>query len=225
VDNNNISIALLVWKSRFAELYRGVLAAHGITVVLIDQEESCAEKLQNLEINGILADVGSVVSASPQTKAHLAVWEQVYPYARIRFNSEKSMVELLAPLSLKEFLEERCRGHLARRPRGAPRWPASLSALAVSAKGWSVYAGCSNLSVTGLFLSGQEPLLAVGEKVKLGFSELKNALFAEGTIVRRVGWGEVPYSAPGVGIRFDSMQGDYKNAYADLILRAKRWGS
>jgi len=220
----NLVICLFSFESKHNSEYIELLRKFNVKVLETKDEEHCLATLHSTECNGILIDIPTYIKASIYTKEHLAHIEDIYPAARIRYNSESKEMELTSiskrtQMSLQDFLENHCASFDARRLRKHKRRMLNLNLrLSWEHKGnhHEFLCTCVNLSESGLFIVDKSSDLHVMDNVKIQIIELNKDHFLHGTVVRRLGWGERHFHAPGIGIRIDHIDTEIHEDFINL---------
>jgi len=223
----NPVICLFSFESKHNSEYIELLRKFNVRILEAKDEEHCIDTLHSTECNGILIDIPTYIKSSIYTKEHLAHIEDIYPAARIRYNTEKNEMELTSiskrsQMSLQDFLENHCACFDARRLRKHKRRLLNLNLrLSWEHEGNPEEFLCTsvNVSESGLFIVDKSGDLRVMDNVKIQIIELSNDHLLCGTVVRKLGWGEKHFHAPGIGIRIDHID---KEIHEDFINLTKR---
>jgi hypothetical protein len=224
---SNLVICLFSHESKHNSEYLELLRKFNVQIVETENEEHCLNALHSTECNGILIDIPTYIKSSIYTKELMAHIEDIYPAARIRYNTEKNEMELTSiskriQMSLKDFLENHCALFDARRLRKHKRLLLNLNLrLSWEHKGKSKEFLCTsvNVSESGLFIVDKASDLHTMNSVKIQIMELSKDHFLHGTVVRKLGWGERHFHAPGFGIRIDSIDEEVHEDFINLTKR------
>jgi len=224
---SNLVICLFSYESKHNSEYIELLRKFKVKVVETENEEHCLNALHSTECNGILVDILTYIRASIYTKELIAHIEDIYPAARIRYNPESKDMELTnlskrSQLPLQDFLENYCACFDARRLRKHKRLLLNLNLrLSWEHEGKPQEFLCTsvNVSESGLFIVDKSSDLNVMDSVKIQIMELSEDHFLQGTVVRKLGWGERHFHAPGFGIRIDHIDSEIHEDFMKLTQR------
>jgi hypothetical protein len=227
--SKRLNIILFSSKCDYAKEYRELLSNFNVRVIEIENEKFCQVILESIKSNGILVDISAYMRSSPQTRELLASLEKIYPTARIRYNKDICSAELIIlnekkQITLRDFLENRCRPFHARRLRMNNRMAINLNARLFweqDGKEEEFFCTTSNISQNGLFLVDEVNELPTGTKVKIQLLELSRDSYIYGTITRSIRWGERFFQAPGFGVHIDSMDDEVLDDYMELAKVSK----
>jgi len=222
-----IVICLFSYESKHNNEYIELLRKFNVQILETKNEKHCQIVLHSTNCNGILIDIPTYIKSSIHTKELMANIEDIYPAARIRYNAESKEMELTnlskrSQMSLKEFLENYCAKFDARRLRKHRRLLLNLNLrLLWKHKGESKEFLCTsiNVSESGLFIVDRASGLAIADNVKIQIMELSKKHFLHGTVVRKLGWGEMHFHAPGFGIRIDRIDEEIQEDFVKLTKR------
>jgi len=217
-------ICLFSYESKNNSEYRELLSKFNVQVVEIENEEHCKTVLYSVKCNGILIDIPTYMKSSVSIKELISNIEYIYPTARIRYCKEINDMELTilsqrSQVSLQKFLENFCVNFAARILRKHKRFALNLNLrLSWEFKGRlkELFCTSANVSESGLFVVDNNNGLYVMDKVKILILELSKDHFLQGTVVRKMKWGEKPFHAPGFGIRIDSIDNEIREGFVGL---------
>ncbi len=208
----DINIILIARNSPKLNQYKKYLAEKRIRFYAIQSEAQLENILEIIPVNGIMVDITTAIKATGTEKMLISSLEEYYPVVRVRWNDEKQGVDAMFPddnvNTFDDFVKKKCMKFDPRVMRTSQRTSVSLNVTISQNSGFvgKKEKTCTlNASDTGLFVITASPFWQEKQKLYVRINELSNQAGIEGTIVRKIEWGEEKLTTPGISIRFDSI--------------------
>jgi hypothetical protein len=208
-DAKLVYITVLSGSKDEEKAIREAIGPFGVDLTFSPTMHHLRDTLFKNPCNGLLLCLTSLVGIDYGSKSFVQTLEQVFPVARIRWNEAKGTLALIASRgrhieSIADFVSI-CSGFGPRCLRRSERLNKTLNVLISDAPDLanSDRAFTMNISERGCFLYSSREW-QVGDTVYMQIQELPSKRVIEARVIRSVQWG-VPFSAPGIGIQFVSI--------------------
>ncbi|MGM0443727.1 MAG: PilZ domain-containing protein [Fibrobacterota bacterium] len=223
LDLNEINIMVVCSASDTTAQYKKHLRSMNIRHYTLSAGNHIENIPQIIPINGVLVDIASFIKLDSQEKYILKEMEKIYPFARIKWDAHRRDINLMHHRddinTVKDFIEKEARYFDPRIMRNAARKEIPLNVTLSNTRdltGIQEKSCTLNISDNGLFIITSSRKWEEGQKVYVVINELTHKTPLEGTIVRKIEWGEQRYTTPGISVRIDSILDNQQDELMDL---------
>jgi hypothetical protein len=209
-DIKDINILVICTESE-AVLYETHLKSLCVKYYTLSSSHQIENIPQIIPINGVLIDVATFSSFTEEEKAIVREMEKIYPFARIKKNSDTAITLMHKDSgidTIDDFIEKKARYFDPRIMRNSTRKEVFLNVTisdTIDFTGIQEKTCTQNISDTGFFIITSAQGWKENQKIFIVINELKHKTPVEGTIIRKINWGELLYTPPGISIRIDSI--------------------
>ncbi|ERP32178.1 PilZ domain-containing protein [Chitinivibrio alkaliphilus] len=223
IDRNDINI-MIVCKSAGAQAYKTHFTNLNIRHYVISSGHEIENIPQILPINGVLVDISTFVKMDPHEKTILKEMEKIYPFARVKWNTDSGQINLMHHRddveTVEDFIEKEARLFDPRIMRTSQRKEINLNVTLSDTRdftGVQEKTTTLNISDTGFFIITSSRNWKENQRVFIVINELSLKTPIELRIIRKVEWGEIESTAPGISTRVDSILDSQQDELMDLL--------
>jgi len=219
-------VLLLVKNQLARKCYEQAIQERSVTVDTVATLDEMIKAVRNTPYNGVLVDVLSKSTGTPEEKEQLCQIMGFYPVARLRWNRQTNEISLMLFVSYAEnedaldfFLKKQCKEFKPRKMRCEKRVPLHFNILLTGPNGSDQ---CLPEQVFTVDVSRGGCYIYSGKdwhnqkQAQFVIKELKDQTPIIGEIRRSIAWGE-PMKIPGIGITFQQITAAQRQEFDDCI--------